>query len=59
MRLTVLVDNNTLIDRYFFAEPGVSFYIEQGEKRMLLDVGYSDIFLKNAQKMNVDLRSLD
>jgi 7,8-dihydropterin-6-yl-methyl-4-(beta-D-ribofuranosyl)aminobenzene 5'-phosphate synthase len=59
MRLTVLVDNNTLIDRYFLAEPGVSFYIEQGEKRILLDVGYSDIFLKNAQKMNVELRDLD
>jgi len=59
MRLTVLVDNNTLIDRYFLAEPGVSFYIEQGGKRILLDVGYSDIFLKNAQKMNIDLRTLD
>jgi len=28
MKLTVLVDNNTLIDRYFFAEPGISLYIE-------------------------------
>jgi 7,8-dihydropterin-6-yl-methyl-4-(beta-D-ribofuranosyl)aminobenzene 5'-phosphate synthase len=59
MRLTVLVDNNTLIDRYFFAEPGISLYIEQGEKRILLDVGYSDIFIQNAQKMNIDLRILD
>ncbi len=59
MILTVLLDNNTLIDRYFFAEPGVSFYIEQGGKRILLDAGYSDIFLKNAQKMNVDLRTLN
>jgi len=25
----------------------------------LLDVGYSDIFIKNAQKMNIDLRTLD
>jgi len=38
MKLTVLVDNNTLIDRYFLAEPGISLYIEQGEKRILLDV---------------------
>jgi len=59
MKLTVLVDNNTLIDRYFFAEPGISLYIEQGEKRILLDVGYSDVFIKNAQKMNIDLRTLD
>jgi len=59
MRLIVLVDNNTLIDRYFFAEPGICLYIEQGGKRILLDVGYSDIFIKNAQKMNIDLRTLD
>jgi 7,8-dihydropterin-6-yl-methyl-4-(beta-D-ribofuranosyl)aminobenzene 5'-phosphate synthase len=59
MKLTVLVDNNTLIDRYFFAEPGISLYLEQGGKRILLDVGYSDIFIKNAQKMNIDLRTLD
>ncbi len=59
MKLTVLVDNNTLIDRYFFAEPGIALYIEQGGKRVLLDVGYSDIFIKNAQKMNIDLRALD
>ena len=59
MKLTVLVDNNTLIDRYFFAEPGIALYLEQGGKRILLDVGYSDIFIKNAQKMNIDLRTLD
>lgn len=59
MKLTVLVDNNTLIDRYFLAEPGISLFIEQGGKRILLDVGYSDIFIKNAQKMNIDLRTLD
>jgi glyoxylase-like metal-dependent hydrolase (beta-lactamase superfamily II) len=59
MKLTVLVDNNTLIDRYFFAEPGIALFIEQGGKRILLDVGYSDIFIKNAQKMNIDLRTLD
>ncbi len=59
MKLTVLVDNNTLIDRYFLAEPSMSLYIEQGGKCILLDVGYSDLFIKNAQKMNIDLRTLD
>lgn len=59
MKLTILVDNNTIIDRYFLAEPGISLYIEQGGKRILLDVGYSDVFIKNAQKMNIDLRNLD
>ena len=59
MKLTILVDNNTLIDRYFLAEPGISLYIEQEGKRILLDAGYSDVFIKNAQKMNIDLRTLD
>ena len=30
MKLTVLVDNNTLIDRYFLAEPGLSFLRDRG-----------------------------
>lgn len=59
MKLTVLVDNNTLIDRYFLAEPGLCFHIQDGETNLLLDVGYSDIFLSNAQKMKVDLSMLD
>ena len=59
MELTVLVDNHTLIDRYFRGEPGLSFFIQDGTFRMLFDVGYSDLFLRNAQKMGLDLRSLD
>ncbi|MCD7874407.1 MAG: hypothetical protein LUH17_05460 [Acidaminococcaceae bacterium] len=46
MQLTVLVDNNTLIDRYYLGEPGVSYYIEDGGAKTLFDVGYSDIFCK-------------
>jgi len=59
MKLTILVDNNTFIDRYFFGEPGVSYFIEDGNTRILFDVGYSDIFIKNAQKMKIDLLNLD
>ncbi|NQV17536.1 MAG: MBL fold metallo-hydrolase [Armatimonadetes bacterium] len=59
MKLTILVDNNTFIDRYFFSEPAVSYFIEAGNKRILFDVGYSDIFIKNAQKMKIDLLNLD
>ncbi len=59
MKLTVLVDNNTLIDRYFLAEPGVSFYIEEGDMKILFDVGYSEIFLTNGEKMGVDFFNLD
>mgnify|MGYP006304622045 CR=1 FL=1 len=59
MKLSVLVDNNTLIDRYFLAEPGVSFLIEDRGTRVLFDVGDSDIFIQNAYKMAQDLRKLD
>ncbi len=59
MKLTVLVDNNTFIDRYFLGEPGLSFFIEEDDKRILFDTGYSDAFIKNADKMRIDLRNLD
>lgn len=59
MKITVLVDNNTLIDRYFLAEPGLSLFIEEGDFSLLFDVGYSDIFLSNAAKMGIDLSHTD
>lgn len=58
MKLTVLVDNNTYIDRYFYGEPAVSYYIEIADKRILFDTGYSDIIVRNAGKMEIDLRQL-
>ena len=59
MKLTVLVDNNTFIDEYYLAEPALSFYIECDNKKILFDVGYSDVFLKNAEKMGIDLNLCD
>ncbi|MCJ7856374.1 MBL fold metallo-hydrolase [Lachnospiraceae bacterium NSJ-143] len=55
MRLRVLVDNNTYIDRYFLGEPALSFYIENKNDKILFDTGYSDAFIQNADKMNIDL----
>src|SRR4051812_44647951 len=59
MKLTVLVDNNTYIDRYFVGEPAVSYLIEDDGKKILFDLGYSDLFIRNAEKMRIDLRTLD
>lgn len=59
MKLSVLVDNNTLINRNFFGEPGLSFYIEEDNHKILFDVGYTDIFLRNAYRMGIDLKSID
>ncbi len=60
MKLTVLVDNNTIIDQYYLGEPGLSFFIEDEIKdiRILFDTGYSDVFIKNADKMGIDLSDI-
>jgi len=59
MKIHILVDNNTLIDRYFQGEPGVSYYIEDENMNILFDAGYSDVFIKNARKMQLDLYNID
>jgi len=59
MKITVLVDNNTLIKKNYYGEHGLSFYIEEGENKILFDVGYSDIFLRNAYKMGIDLKRIN
>ena len=59
MKLTVLEDNNTFIDMYYLGEPAVSYYIEDGNDKILFDVGYSDAFMKNAKKMNIDLNKVN
>ena len=59
MKLTVLIDNNTLIDRYFLGEPGVSYLIQENSKQVIFDVGYSNAFIINAQKMNLNLLQSD
>lgn len=59
MKLKVLVYNNTYIDKYYLGEPAVSYYIEDNGTKFLLDTGYSDAFIKNAQKMNINLSHID
>lgn len=55
MKLTVLTDNNTFIDQYYCGEPGVCFYIEDEGSKLLLDTGYSNVFMKNAKAMGINL----
>jgi len=50
LRVTVLVDNTTITDRYFCGEPGLSLFIETGGKKILFDTGYSGLFLENCKK---------
>lgn len=59
LSLTVLVDNNTIIDHYFSGEPGLSFLITTQGRKILFDTGYSDLFLQNAKSLGEDLLDLD
>lgn len=55
MKLKVLEDNNTFIDMYYLGEPAVSYFIEDEEDSILFDTGYSNAFIENAKKMNINL----
>ena len=58
MKLTVLCDNNSIIDNYYLAEPALSFLVEDGKEIILFDTGYSDVFVRNAEKVGIDLNKL-
>ena len=53
MRLTVLADNNTYIDKYYLGEPALSYFIEDGDETILFDCGYSNVFLRNAERIGL------
>jgi 7,8-dihydropterin-6-yl-methyl-4-(beta-D-ribofuranosyl)aminobenzene 5'-phosphate synthase len=59
MKVTILVDNTALYDRFYLAEHGFSAYIESEGCRLLFDTGYSDAVIKNALKMGINLFDLD
>jgi len=59
LELRVLVDNNTLIDRYFQGEPGVSYHLQGEGTSVLFDAGYSDLLIRNAEKMGIHLPDID
>ncbi|RLJ07321.1 MAG: hypothetical protein DRP13_04010 [Candidatus Aenigmatarchaeota archaeon] len=57
MNLYVLVSNEGKIG--FESEAGLSIYFESDGKRFLFDTGITDMFIRNARKMNIDLKRLD
>lgn len=59
MKLTVLSDNNTLIDQYLLGEPGFSCLVEAEGRRFLLDTGYFGVFAQNAEALGLDWRDVD
>lgn len=59
LKLTVLVDNNTLIGNSLYGEPGLSFFIEDEGKKILFDLGLTDVFLNNSRNLNIPLDDID
>ena len=57
MRIRVLMENSTMIDQYYLAEPGLSLLLDDSDTRLIFDTGYSGTFLANADAMHEDLSS--
>ena len=58
MKITTLIENNSL-NQNLKSEHGLSLYVETGNHKILFDTGQSDLFLKNAKKLNIDLKEVD
>ena len=59
MLLYALIENRNNNNRNLYAEPGLSLYCEINGKKVLIDAGLSDKFIKNAEKMNRDINDID
>lgn len=53
MKLSVLTDNTA--GSYFMAEHGLSYFIECSNKNILFDAGHTDVFIKNAELLSINL----
>ncbi|HHT23510.1 MAG TPA: MBL fold metallo-hydrolase [Bacteroidales bacterium] len=58
MRIVTLTDN-TAFHPDLETEHGLSVYIETENHKILFDTGKSDVFIRNAEKLNIDLREVD
>ena len=58
MRIVNLIENTEGKAGCIFAH-GLSFYIEKGDRKLLMDLGPSDDTLKNAESLGIDLKSVD
>ena len=57
MRISVLTENHA--GTFTLGEHGLSYLIESDGKRILFDAGQSDLFLKNAGIMNINMKNID
>ena len=58
VKINILLENNSIDDKYEIKH-GLSVFIEYDNVRILLDTGPDDKFIKNAEKMNIDLSKVE
>lgn len=58
MKIIALVENTTTHDN-IDTEHGLSLYIEANGHKILFDMGQSDMFARNADKLGIDLADVD
>ena len=58
MKIITLLEN-TSANPAVGAEHGLSLYIEAGNRRILFDMGQTDLFARNARALGVDLSAVD
>ncbi|MEI0538414.1 MBL fold metallo-hydrolase [Brachyspira pulli] len=57
--VTVLMENSPAVNKSLKYEHGLSLFIKTPKNKILFDFGSSDIFLYNAQRMDINLNDLD
>lgn len=58
MRVTVLCENTALCD-HFYAEHGLSLFVETRQDHFLFDMGQTDVFSKNAAQLGISLKDAE
>ncbi len=58
MKITALVEN-TSCDPDLGAEHGLSLYIETRRQKILFDMGQTDLFVSNAERLGINLSEVD
>lgn len=53
--MTILTEN--CAGGHFLAEHGLSYLVEMDDQKILFDTGHSDVFLKNARQMGIDIEN--
>ena len=59
MRTSITVGVDNIASEGLKGEWGISLYIEYGDKKILLDTGGSELFIKNYEKLGINIGDVD